>query len=394
MSSTSVRTPAEIEELREKLRDNIAAMAQERQRRSTINKVRHPITASTLNNWFKEGKAVIAEFNRNEVTKREGNEHEWMESLATKVSAGHFISYYAGKPDKNGKINPTPENPIVIYEGGHRTRWTDRIFRNLATYHGMTLDVIRDLGLPEAKAIEECIIEMTVAVSTDKAALVAFAKKEYDTVNLKVEGLKAGEIIRTGADETRHRLETKLKSVLKRKLKEKERDAHLEELRALVHGAAGLVNRMDKKKGTLTTTEPLTPEQVAKAEKIIDLVAETEEKIASMPELAVKKLQTRVRGRNLELPIDGTLVYALQDARNDAEREKVVDDWVRFHREFFPDAAKWKETTAFLKTATVERSRYGPGETPFPARWQRVQSLLNPSASVPASVDVPVVEPL
>jgi chromosome segregation ATPase len=245
-----------------------------------------------------------------------------------------------------------------------------------------------------AKAIDDCIIEMTVATSLEAAALVAFAKHEYDTVNLKVEGLKAGEIIRTGADETRSMLETKIKSALKRTLKPKDRDAHLEELRALVHGAAGLVTQMNKKKGTLTTTKPLTDEQVAKAEATIESLAKAEETIASLPELSDKKLQARVKNRNLDLAVDGTFVYALQDARNEDECEEVISNWVRFHKEFFPVAKKWTETLSILRKATVDRSRYGPEETPFPARWKRIQNMLNPRAAIVSSANVPVVAPL
>jgi len=394
MSSHAPISSAAREALREKYRSNLAALEEMRSRRSSITKVRQPITSATLFNWVRDGKVEIAAWNRDEVTKREGNEDEWMESLATKISAGHFIAYYVGAPDKDGKINPTTKNKIVVYEGGHRTRWTSRIFENQATYLDMTYDVLCAIAPETALAIQTCIIEMTVATSLDAAALVAFAKHEYDTVNLKVEGLKAGEIIRTGADETRSALETKIKSALKRTLKPKDRDAHLEELRALVHGAAGLVTQMNKKKGTLTTTQPLTDEQVAKAEATIESLGKAEETIASLPELSDKKLQTRVKNRNLDLAVDGTFVYALQNARNEDGREEVISDWVRFHKEFFPVAKKWTETLAILKKATVDRSRYGPEETPFPARWQRIQNLLNPRAAIVSSVDVPVVAPL
>jgi hypothetical protein len=352
-----------------------------------ITKIRQPIKAATLYRWHAEGKVVIADWNRNEVKTREGTANEWMESLATKVSPGHFIAYWVAPPGYTGSLpEPTAENPIVIYEGGHRTRWTNKVFSNEATFCGMTYETIKLLCPELATAIEDVVIDMTVATSTNEAGLVKFAKEEYHKVNSLVETLKAGELIRTQLDDDRATLEDRLKSALQRNLKAKDRDVHLEDLRALTNGAAGQVLRMNKQKGTLTTTEPLTQDEKTKAEKVIARVAEVERRIKALPELQAKGVQNRVMGRQLDLAVDGTFIYALQDAVTEAKQKEVEDDWVEFHRRYFAVAPEWKGKVAELKTSTTERGRYRTGETPFPARWQRVRNILRPPPA-PAAQD-------
>ena len=388
-----VRTDEEKMALREKHRAHLALLEAKRTGILHITKIRQPVFAATLFNWVKDGKLIVAEWNRDEVIGREGTADEWMESLATKISPGQFIAYYRGKVGKGGKVTPTKEHPIVVYEGGHRTRWTQAVFENRAMYCGMTYSDLKDLDPETAKAIEEAVINMELAVSENEERLMVFAKNEYHKVNTKGETLKAGEVIRAGGDTTRSSLEESLQEAMQRDLKPKKRDSHLEDLRALVHGAAGLVTRMDKKKGSLTNVEPLTEAESARAREVIEQVAQVEQEIVNLPELSGAKIQKRLRSRILDLKVDGTLVWALQDALP-AERDMVRRDWVDYHRRFFGDATVWKEKLASLKTSTVERSRYKAGETPYPARWQRIQAVLHPVHAVVVEEENLAVEPM
>jgi len=370
------RTPEEMNALREKHRYNLALLEANRAGLVHITKLRQPVRAATLYNWVKEGKAVIAPWNREEVRNREGDENEWNESLATKVAPGQFIAYWVGKVGKEKKINPTKECPLVIYEGGHRTRWTMKVFSGEATYCGMTYSELQDLAPETATEIAEVVIDVTIAVSQDREELEAFAKKEYETVNTNGERLKAGEVIRAKTDEVRADLEESLQSVLQRDVKAKKRDAHLEDLRALVHGAAGLLGKMDKNKGSLIGVESLTQEQQNRAQENIREFGEVEAAIAALPELAGKDPKKRIRSRKLDLPFDGTLMYALQGAVGPAGRAKVRDDWVELHRRFFADKAEWKAKLAFLKRPTNNRRSY-EREPPFPIRWRWLQTMLH-----------------
>jgi hypothetical protein len=362
-----------------KYKDNLALLTSVRTGLLHIVKIQQPIKALTLYQWYKQGCVKIAKWNREEVKDREGTPNEWMESLATKISPGHFIAYWVGKTGPDGKLPvPTPENPIVIYEGGHRTRWTERVFSNEATFCGMNYETIKTLDPDTAKAIEEVRIDMTIATSENEASLVKFAKEEYHKVNSMVETLKAGELIRTKLDDDRAALEGSLQAALQRELKSKDRDGHLEDLRALTNGAAGLVVDMNKQKGTLTKMDPLTADQKTKATATIARVAEVERRIKDLPELQSKKTLGRILKRQLDLAVDGTLIYAIQDAADEPQRKQVEDDWVEFHQRFFPTAAEWKGKLAELKASTTDRGRYTKGETPFPARWQRVRNILRP----------------
>jgi hypothetical protein len=103
-----------------------------------------------------------------------------------------------------------------------------------------------------------------------------------------------------------------------------------------------------------------------------------ERRIKDLPELQSKKTLGRILKRQLDLAVDGTLIYAIQDAADEPQRKQVEDDWVEFHQRFFPTAAEWKGKLAELKASTTDRGRYTKGETPFPARWQRVRNILRP----------------
>lgn len=325
-----------------------------------------------------DGRLVIAEWNRDEVAVREGTPSEWMKSLAEKVSPGHFIAYWLDK-DETGALNPTKQNPIVVYEGGHRTRWTEKVFNCEVLYHDMAYDDLKIAASDVADRIRDSPITMTVAFSRDESALITFAKNEYGKVNALSSLLKPGEIIRTKSDPERSTLEEAMRCAMRRTLKSKKRNSDLEGMRALVHGAAGLIDRMDKKAGSLINGPPLSTAQVEAARNVIKCVAQAEEQIEALFEKEKATLK-RCKNRGLELPVDGVLVWKLQDVASVKDRDGVVKDWVEFHRQFFADKEGWNEKMKQIKAATKERARYGKGETPFPTRWARVQSILYPQA--------------
>jgi hypothetical protein len=384
--------------LETRYKDQLAALKAMRASLKGILKVRQPITLATLYKWYKDKKLIIADWNRDEVDDRIGTHDDWMESIATDVSGGICLAYWNGKPitEKNGvlKCTPTVDNPVVIYEGGHRTRWTYAIFENVARCLGMTLAELMAVEPVTARAIQTCVVEMTIATSLDNDALVKFAKRDYDRVNTYIEKLKAGEVLRTHTDDARTALEERLVGVMKRTLKKKARDAHLEDQRALIHCAAGLVTKMDKKKGSLVYSAPLTEEQIEMAETNIDAMGEIESKVETLftgPTVLDKKVKTRIKNRQIDLALDGTIMWALQSVDEDG-RAAVIEDAVTFYRMFFGNNDSWKEVLAEIKKATKERSRYEEGETPYPIRWSRIQNKIRPPPPVNLEddIDVPV----
>lgn len=377
------------------LKQKIANLKASRIGLSSIKKVRVPIRAETLHNWFTLGKAVIPDWQREEVGKRLGTAEDWIESLVIETSAGIILAYWVGKPvEKDGvlTIEPTIDNPIYIYEGAHRTRWTNRIFKNEVEFLGMNFEELSKVDPDVADIVRNAVIEMTVATSMNNDELVQFAKRDYGRVNLYSAVLKQGELIRTKTDPDRAELEELLKDAMKRNLKPKDRDSDLEDLRAMVHGAAGMVECMDKKKGSLTVTKTLTKDQKERATKVIAAFATAETRIDAL--FTEKKLKTRVKNRQLDLPLDGTFIHTLMSV-SDEQRSQIVDDIVTFHEMFFADATAWSATIKMIKKATKDRSRYGPGETPYPTRWMRIQNLIRPNVLTHTTeVSVPVVRAL
>jgi hypothetical protein len=344
-----------------------------------IKKVPIRLSVKMLAQLKREGKAKIAKWNRDEVRNRDGTAEDFFFSLSLGLSPGMMLAYWNGIL-VDGKVVPTVENPIIIYEGGHRTRWTESIFANVTEMDGMTLSYFQANDPDIAKCVEDAVIEMTVSTHPSGVVNEEFVKKDYQESNSKSEHVAPGEIIRVQTTDNRTPLQDDIKHVMKRDIKSKGQDGNLEILRALVHGAAGCTAQMNMKKDALMKQTELTPEELNKARTTIAALGLAETGIAGLyaaTDKENKKIHKRVMARQLDLAVDGVYVAALADAPTDAARQAVVDDIVAFHRKFFADKAVWADVMKDLKKATVERSRYGP-EGPFRARWQKIVNHLRP----------------
>ena len=344
-----------------------------------IKKVPIRLSVKTLAQLMAEGKAKIAEWNREEVRNRDGTAEDFMRSLALGLSPGMMLAYWNGIL-VDGNVVPTVENPLIIYEGGHRTRWTESIFANVTEMDGMTLSYFQANDPVIAKCVEDAMIEMTVSTHPSGVVNEEFVKKDYEESNSKSEHVTPGEIIRVQTADNRTPLQEDIKCAMKRDIKDKKQDGNLEILRALVHGAAGCTDQMSMKKDALMAQAELSPEQLNKARTTIAALAATETGIAGLyaaTDKENKKIHKRVMARQLDLAVDGVYVAALASAPTDAARQAVVDDIVEFHRRFFANTTVWADVMKDLKKATVDRSRYGP-EGPFRARWQKIVNRLRP----------------
>lgn len=360
-----------------------------------IVKVPLRMSVKRLAKLMAEGKAKIAKWNREEVKVRDGTAEDFLRSLALGLSPGMMLAYWNGKL-VDGKVVPTVENPIIIYEGGHRTRWTESIFANITEMDGMTLSYFQTNDPVIAKCVEDAAIEMTVSTHPSGVVNEEFVKKDYEESNSKSEHVTPGEILRVQTMDNRTPLQEDIKRAMTRNIKEKKQDGNLEILRALVHGAAGCTEQMSMKKDALMAQAELSPEQLNKARTTIAALASVETGIAGLYEdpgklpkkasidaksihKAKRTLYKRIHDRQLDLSVDGVYIAALASAPTDAARQAVVDDIVEFHRRFFSDEAEWNGVMKDLKKATVERSRYKP-EGPFRARWQKITNRLRPIA--------------
>jgi hypothetical protein len=128
---------------------------------------------------------VDAEINRDEVTKRPGNANSYGHSAENNTSLGQFAGHtnmsaenvIAYALEGNLLSLATTEFPFLITEGGHRTRWLER--------------------LEEARLSGNNRIALSILASTDPASRKRHVSEEFQTLNLEVAPARAGEVIRS-----------------------------------------------------------------------------------------------------------------------------------------------------------------------------------------------------
>ena len=137
---------------------------------------------------------VDKDINREEVKKRNGTADEYSDSADNNMSLGQFAGYTTLSDDKviihmeNGDFESlfTPEHPLLITEGGHRTRW-------LMSLQTITSD-------------NRISFTFVCGSSADTDTLRKLVGKEFWRLNLNVCVTVAGEMLRSDTpEETRKR---------------------------------------------------------------------------------------------------------------------------------------------------------------------------------------------
>lgn len=127
---------------------------------------------------------VDSEINREEVSKRPGNAESYGRSAENNTSMGQFAGHtnmpaedvirYALAGDLNSLA--TTVFPFLITEGGHRTRWLERLKEALSGNNRIAL---------------------TILASTDEVSRKRHVSEEFQTLNLDVAPPRAGEVTRS-----------------------------------------------------------------------------------------------------------------------------------------------------------------------------------------------------
>ena len=341
-----------------------------------ILKIQKSYKTSTLAAMLRDGRAIRWLLNRKEVKARSGSAAAYMQSLACKASTGTFVCYWDGPVTiVNGKttFEPTVANPIVIYEGGHRSRWLDEIYNNTTQVApGITLEILRVLHPEAAAAVEAAPVTLNINTHESGKVPEEYVKWEYDTINSTVEAFSAGESIAASRDETRNELDKLIVAALsKRKVSEKAREGNKVIVRAMTNGALG--KPFDQKIENLQDSSELTPEQIETAKMNIEQFASMEEKIEVLC-AGNTETKKRFRKRIYLFRQDATLMHAIVAAPTKTLKEAVVEDIVKFHEMFFLDEAAWKEAEKVFGGGAGKHVN----NRVYVDRWLKIQNLVHP----------------
>jgi hypothetical protein len=390
ISSVKMNT-SDINALRETHATAIAAFNKIFRLSSGITKIQKSYRTSTLAAMLRDGRAIRWLLNRKEVQARSGSAAMYMQSLACKASTGMFVCYWNGEVtlDAKGKptFEPTVANPIVIYEGGHRSRWLDEIYNNTTQVApGITLEILRILNPEAAAAMESAPVILNINTHESGEVPIEYVKWEYATINCTVEAFSAGETVAASRDEVRNELDALVVAALrKRHVTPKKREGNKVIVRAMTNGALG--KAFDQRAESLQDASELKPEQIESAKTNIALFASMEEKIevlcAGNPE--TKK---RFRKRIYLFRQDATLMNAIVTAPTRSLKEAVVEDIVKFHEMFFLDEAAWKEAEKVFGGGAGNHST----SAVFADRWVKIQNLVHPAPAPTEEVELEMAD--
>jgi hypothetical protein len=308
---------------------------------------------------------------------------KFMLSLASRRCPGMFVSYYNGPltTDAEGKsiVVPTKENPIIIYEGGHRSRWLDQIFSNTTeVFPGLDMETLKEIEPEAYDDIRKACIAL--AVNTHESGTVPkdFINDEYNAINTTMAPFNQGETVASSTDHVRNDLQAELAAAIaSRKGGKKARDGDKTELRALVNASLGQIadTKIDSLVGQPDPTEDAilgAYENIQKFESI-----ETQLNALFQNNAAAKK---RIINRKSDFKLDATVMVALGNCASDAQRDKVVEDYVSFYSTFFADKAVW--TAAVKEVTGGGAGKHNTGNGVFTSRWKKLLNKVRPPTPI------------
>jgi len=345
-----------------------------------IKKVPHPLQATTLAAMLNDGRAKCWEENRKEVEPRAGDAAKFMLTLATHRCAGMFVCFWNGAvatgADGKPEIRPTQENPIFIFEGGHRSRWLKSIFENTTEmYDGLNMAMLEKLRPETVREIRAARITLDVNTHESGTVPLDYIKQEYEIINTTTTPFSMGECVAASTDQIRNELQALLSRALShRKPHPKARDGEKTELRQLVNGALGQP-MLNKAPVVLGQPEP-SAEATLRAQEIIECFAEAERQVSAL--FADAKLKKRMDARKSNFKMDAAFMFALNDSVSAAQREAAIADYVSLYRNFFEDKEQWSTTIKEITGGGA--GKHNIDNTIFAARWKKVENLLRPPA--------------
>lgn len=358
---------------------------------------------------LENGSIVVAPFNRNEVSAREGNSDELLLSISAGLSIGIFLGYCDTVVPRSGKITASPDTPIKITEGGHRSRWIRRIASGDATLYGKTLAALATENVALYNDIMDYQVVFNITTHTSGTVPESYMKFEYQRINTLTSTLKPGEVLRASENDEHMTLVEKFREniIVKHKFadnRESATTAAAAIVNGLLHGVESITSKdkeiLDKAK------EVPEPEQVAKAHRLIDAYTSLEKDVLDMyPDVdvadnaskdakkhakdmnkAAAALRKQFTGRGFNIAFDGVLIAAMINAAGPVELADVCNDIKKFYKLSLVSNDVWKINSVRVMQPGPNNSARNYTVRRFQHGWGQLQSIVNPQAVI---VDAP-----
>jgi hypothetical protein len=290
---------------------------------SGIRKTKHTYTLAELKGLIKNGSIIIAPWNRKQVKIRPGTSADLFLSIKLKRGMGSLLAYVNGR--HSDTYTPTPENPLLVTDGGHRLRWLNEIFESIPsiddnTYATLPSDV--------RAAVDAYEVSIDVTTHVDGADLEDYAKEEYVQVNRTTCTLSNGEMLIATTNETQEELVAALDTAFSnRDLKVASREKNAEVKVAIIAGLTKGSDKMTTKREDVMDLE-ISEEEKARALKGIACIKEIEDRLFRAFQNNNNALSI-IANRPINLQFDGPTIAAIAECSTDEERARVVETNVK-----------------------------------------------------------------
>jgi hypothetical protein len=336
--------------------------------------------------WLMAGKAVIEDWNREEVGKRPGDANQLLYSLAMGWSMSMFLGHWDGILPADNKPVFTAENPLKITEGGHRSRWIQEIAKGDATLFGNNIPRIHALCPELCEKIMNYRVRIEITTHESGKVPLTYTKGEYKAINTLSCPLTTGETLRASTDDNFNRLNDGLKEAFKNrsaKMDKMARDKSSEILAGLIQIIVGVIanegDSLKPSKEALVDLKP-TEEMMAQGSEIVESLAEIEAWLKATYGTTKGTKQAIEEAPKLEF--FGPLIYGLTKAGDD--RATAMASIQRFYMLSLNDAELWKQNSAKVRAAPVKGSNGGGrlNRKRYEFGWNQLLSVIAPPLAV------------
>ncbi len=336
--------------------------------------------------WLISGKAVIEDWNREEVGQRPGDANQLLFSLAMGWSMSMFLGHWDGILPPDNKPNFTTESPLKITEGGHRSRWIQEIAKGDATLFGNNIARINALSPELCEKIMNYRVRIEITTHESGKVPLTYTKGEYKAINTLSCPLTTGETLRASTDDNFNRLTQGLKEAFKNrstKMEKMARDKSSEIIAGLIQIICGILSdeggALKPSKEALVDLKPID-EIMPQALSIVNALAELETWLKST--YGNQKGFKHAIEDAPKLEFFGPLVYGLSKAGEDSAT--AIASVQRFYTLSLSDPDTWKENSAKVRAAPVKGSNGGGrlNRKRYEFGWNQLLSVIAPPLTV------------
>jgi hypothetical protein len=335
---------------------------------------------------LKNKEVIIAEWNRDEVTKRPGDSHKLLASIAYGWNIGTLLGYWNGILPASKIPSFTAENPLQITEGGHRSRWILEIADNVANIQGNTLPRIQTLNPELYEKIMEYKIRIDVTTHTSGIVPLTYIKGEYKAINTFGEILTIGENLRAATDNNFNQLKEALDGAFYNrdaKMKKLSRDKSTELLAGCIQIVRTLLSKDGgemKPKEILAEPDP-TDEIMDDAIDVINELANLEDWLKETYG-KTKDLKTIIQEAP-KLEFFGPILYGISKTPME-DRKDTIEKIKQFYELSMVSKETWETNSNRVKCK--EKGKGGNGgnrlnRKRYEVGWNQLLSIITPPSS-------------